>query len=69
MKGAKIKSSPTEPAVACPFCGDYPVRRRSSDGEHWIACGTCGALGPFAKDARKALLKWNNRPAILPPPM
>lgn len=57
-----IKKAPKMPVPeSCPFCGGAPAHRSSTDGENWVACSECGALGPFTSGKRSAIKAWNKR--------
>lgn len=59
MAAKKRPKMPTP--MSCPFCGGAPTHRASKDGENWVACLECGALGPFTRAKRSATNSWNLR--------
>ena len=50
----------------CPFCGSKKTYRRPDidraiGTSFSIICEVCGAMGPFAERAEKAIDAWNKR--------
>ena len=53
--------------VPCPFCKnrDQSTLLIMQGTDYWVACGECGAEGPYRSKIEEARLAWNTRAPIL----
>jgi hypothetical protein len=48
--------------LPCPFCDGEP-EMTSANGEHWVRCTDCGATCQMRGTEKRAVIRWNRRPA------
>lgn len=51
----------SEHIEACPFCGSYNLKVKSSERWGWFVSCECAAVGPSAGGRLTAIQKWNTR--------